>query len=148
MRKTSSARRQRSKSANADQCNDVVTIAETNITYLVLEQLALSPTNVRKTPATEAEDAELEASIRAKGILHNLIVHWTGIDGKGVYLVDAGGRRLQILQKLPPKASLTPATTKSPARSNSRKTPSKPRLPKTPSAPPCTRPTNLSPWRR
>jgi ParB family transcriptional regulator, chromosome partitioning protein len=43
---------------------------------------------------------ELEASIRAKGILQNLIVHWTGIDGKGVYLVDAGGRRLQILQKL------------------------------------------------
>ena len=68
--------------------------------YLSLEQLRLSPDNVRKTPATEAEDAELEASIRANGILQNLIVHWTGIDGKGLYLVDAGGRRLKVLQKL------------------------------------------------
>src|ERR1700730_18309749 len=65
-----------------------------------LSQLVLSPANVRKTPATAAEDAALEASIRAKGILQNLIVHPTPIDGKGVYEVDAGGRRLAILQKL------------------------------------------------
>ncbi len=65
----------------------------------MLEQLALSPANVRKTRATEAEDAELEASIRAKGILQNLIVH-PAIDGQDIYLVDAGGRRLEILQKL------------------------------------------------
>jgi ParB family chromosome partitioning protein len=62
-----------------------------------LDKLVLSPTNVRKTPATAAEDAELEASIRAKGILQNLVVH--PADG-GLYEVDAGGRRLKILQKL------------------------------------------------
>ena len=42
----------------------------------------------------------LEASIRARGILQNLIVHVTPIDGKGIYEVAAGGRRLKILQKL------------------------------------------------
>ena len=74
--------------------------ALTKVTNICLSQLVASPANVRKTPATAAEDAELEASIRAKGILQNLIVHPTGIDGRGVYLVDAGGRRLSILQKL------------------------------------------------
>ena len=49
---------------------------------------------------TAAEDAALEASIRAEGILQNLIVHALPVDGKGVYAVDAGGRRLRILQKL------------------------------------------------
>jgi ParB family transcriptional regulator, chromosome partitioning protein len=74
--------------------------APSKVRNISLSQLVLSPTNVRKTPATAAEDAELEASIRAKGILQNLIVHPTPIDGKGIYEVDAGGRRLKILQKL------------------------------------------------
>jgi ParB family chromosome partitioning protein len=100
MRKTSTACRHVSRSKTVDQPIADQRIAETNVRYLFLEQLALSPDNVRKTPATEAEDAELEASIRAKGILQNLIVHPTGIDGKGVYMVVAGGRRLTILQKL------------------------------------------------
>ena len=100
MRKKSSAPRHVSQPANAGQANGDAILAETNVQYLPLGQLALSATNVRKTPATEAEDAELEASIRAKGILQNLIVHWTGIDGPGAYLVDAGGRRLKVLQKL------------------------------------------------
>src|SRR6516162_9818001 len=63
-----------------------------------LSQLVPSPANIRTAPATPAEDAALEASIRAKGILQNLIVH--AADGDGVYEVDAGGRRLRILQKL------------------------------------------------
>jgi ParB family transcriptional regulator, chromosome partitioning protein len=100
MRKTSSAPRPAAKAANAGQANGDATIVETNVQYLPLQCLALSATNVRKTPATEAEDTEREASIRAKGILQNLIVRWTGIDGPGAYLVDAGGRRLKILQKL------------------------------------------------
>jgi ParB family chromosome partitioning protein len=104
MRKKSSAPRHVSQSKTANHPNEDRSIAETDVQYLALEQLALSPANVRKTPATEDEDededAELEASIRAKGILQNLIVHWTGIEGRGVYLVDAGGRRLRILQKL------------------------------------------------
>jgi ParB family transcriptional regulator, chromosome partitioning protein len=74
--------------------------ASSKIRNIPLSQLFLSPANVRKTPATAAEDAKLEASIRAKGILQNLIVHPTGIDGRCVYEVVAGGRRLKILQKL------------------------------------------------
>ena len=74
--------------------------ARSKIRYIALNQLVLSPTNVRKTPATAAEDAALEASIRAHGIKQNLIVHPTPIDNKGLYEVDAGGRRLKILQKL------------------------------------------------
>ncbi len=70
------------------------------IRNIALGQLVLSPANVRKTPATATEDMALEASIRTRGILQNLIVHSTPVDGKGVYLVDAGGRRLKILQKL------------------------------------------------
>src|SRR3954463_16767102 len=75
--------------------------ANSKVRNIPLSQLVLSPTNVRKTPATAAEDAALEASIRAEGILQNLIVHAQPVDdGKGVYEVDAGGRRLKILQKL------------------------------------------------
>jgi ParB family chromosome partitioning protein len=74
--------------------------ARSKVQNIPLNQLALSPANVRKTPPSAAEDAALEASIRAHGILQNLIVHPTGIDGRGVYEVDAGGRRLRILQKL------------------------------------------------
>jgi ParB family chromosome partitioning protein len=72
----------------------------TRVQNISLSQLVLSPSNVRKTAASAAEDVALEASIRAHGILQNLIVHPTPIDGKGVYEVVAGGRRLRILQKL------------------------------------------------
>ena len=74
--------------------------ASSKIRNIALSQLVLSPTNVRKTPATAAEDMALEASIRAHGIKQNLVVHPAPIDGKGIYEVDAGGRRLKILQKL------------------------------------------------
>jgi len=74
--------------------------ARSKIRNIALSQLVLSPTNVRKTPATAAEDMALEASIRAHGIKQNLIVHPMPIDNKGVYEVDAGGRRLKIVQKL------------------------------------------------
>jgi ParB family chromosome partitioning protein len=70
------------------------------IRNIALSLLDLSPANVRKTPATAAEDAALEASIRAHGIKQNLIAHPASIDGQGVHEVDAGGRRLKILQKL------------------------------------------------
>jgi ParB family chromosome partitioning protein len=74
--------------------------ASSKVRNIALTQLILSQANVRKTAATAAEDAALEASIRAEGILQNLIVHALPIDGKGVYEVHAGGRRLKILQKL------------------------------------------------
>jgi len=76
------------------------TLRQSKVRNIALGLLVLSPTNVRRTPATAAEDAELEASIRAKGILQNLIVHPAPIDGKDIYEVDAGGRRLKVLQKL------------------------------------------------
>jgi ParB family chromosome partitioning protein len=74
--------------------------ASSRIRNISLSQLVLSPANVRKTPATAAEDGELEASIRAKGILQNLIVHPATGAATGVYEVHAGSRRLRILQKL------------------------------------------------
>jgi ParB family transcriptional regulator, chromosome partitioning protein len=74
--------------------------ASSKVRNIALSQLVLSPANVRKTAATAAEDAALEASIRAEGILQNLIVHAPPVDGKGVYEVHAGGRRLKMLQKL------------------------------------------------
>ncbi len=64
-----------------------------------LSKLVLSPTNVRKTPASPAEEAELKASIKARGLKQNLVVHLSA-DENGVHAVTAGGRRLKALQEL------------------------------------------------
>ena len=64
-----------------------------------LNKLVLSPTNVRKTPPSAAEEAELKASIKARGLKQNLVVH-SSPDEKGVHAVTAGGRRLKALQEL------------------------------------------------
>ena len=62
-------------------------------------KLVLSPGNVRKTPPSAAAEAELKASIKARGLKQNLVVHPS--DGeKGVHAVTAGGRRLKALQEL------------------------------------------------
>jgi ParB family transcriptional regulator, chromosome partitioning protein len=95
-----SAARRFSRIADNTQPEPQCAPALSKVTNICLSQLMLSPANVRKTAATTAEDAELEASIRAKGILQNLIVHVTQADGRSVYEADAGGRRLKILQKL------------------------------------------------
>jgi ParB family chromosome partitioning protein len=89
-----------SQSAGATQRDDQPVPAPGKVRNIALALLVLSPANVRKTPATAAEDAELEASIRAKGIPQNLIVHPAPVHGKDLYHVDAGGRRLKVLQKL------------------------------------------------
>ena len=70
-----------------------------------LDKLVLSPTNVRKTPSSAAEDAELEASIRASGLKQNHVVHPMG-DAKDVHAVVAGGRRLKALRKLAAEGAL------------------------------------------
>ncbi|MCW9035402.1 MAG: ParB N-terminal domain-containing protein [Alphaproteobacteria bacterium] len=62
-----------------------------------LKDLDLSPLNVRKTPPTAAEQAELAASIFSHGLLENLIVRPLE---NGRYEVLAGGRRLVALQSL------------------------------------------------
>ena len=69
------------------------------VRHIPLDKLVPSPTNVRKTPASAAEDAELKASIRACGLKQNLVVH-PAAGEKGVHAVTAGGRRLKVLQEL------------------------------------------------
>jgi ParB family chromosome partitioning protein len=64
-----------------------------------LNRLVLSPTNVRKTPPSATEEAELKASIKARGLKQNLVVH-PSADTNGVHAVTAGGRRLKALQAL------------------------------------------------
>lgn len=68
-----------------------------DIRMIPLDQLTLSPKNVRKVKPSEADDAELLASIRAQGVKQNL----AGYEHpEGGYLIDAGGRRLKALQQL------------------------------------------------
>src|SRR5439155_19246197 len=71
-----------------------------SVRNIPLDKLVLSPTNVRKTAPSAAEDAELKASIRARGLKQNLVVHPSSIDPKDVHAVVAGGRRLKALQEL------------------------------------------------
>jgi hypothetical protein len=61
MTRTSAPRRV-SRSADA-QTERQPAPALTKVTNICLSQLVASPANVRKTPATAAEDAELEASV-------------------------------------------------------------------------------------
>jgi ParB family chromosome partitioning protein len=74
-------------------------ITTSPVRMIPLDKLVPSPTNVRKTPATPAEDAELKASIQAGGLKQNLIVHPVA-DAKGLFAVDAGGRRFKALKAL------------------------------------------------
>lgn len=70
----------------------------TTNTTVPLNKLLLSPRNVRKTNADEDIDS-LADSIRSKGLLQNLVVS-EAPGGKGFYEVDAGGRRLNALERL------------------------------------------------
>ena len=68
------------------------------IIFVPASKLSIAPTNVRKRSDPEA-DAELKASIAAKGIIQNLI----GIPvarKKGEYHITAGGRRLTQINAL------------------------------------------------
>ena len=72
------------------------------IEMIRLRQLKPSQHNVRKTPATAEEDAELEASIEAHGVRQNLQVLLSGpaADGVDTYEVVAGGRRFAALTRI------------------------------------------------
>jgi ParB family chromosome partitioning protein len=70
-----------------------------SVRNIPLNKLVLSPGNVRKTPPSAAEEAEMKASIKAGGLKQNLVVH-PSPDEKGVHAVTAGGRRLKALQQL------------------------------------------------
>lgn len=69
-----------------------------------LNKLVLSPRNVRKTNGEE-DIAGLAESIKSKGLLQNLVVS-PSADGKGIYEVDAGGRRWRALQLLADRKDL------------------------------------------
>ena len=73
--------------------------ATPTVRKIPLNQLVLSPTNVRKVPPRAAEDAELKASIRSRGLKQNLVVHRAAGDSD-IHEVTAGGRRLKALQAL------------------------------------------------
>lgn len=73
--------------------------AATTVRKIPLDRLVLSPANARKTPPSAAEDAELKASIKARGLKQNLVV-CPSPEESGLYAVTAGGRRLKALQEL------------------------------------------------
>ncbi|MYI48526.1 MAG: chromosome partitioning protein ParB [Rhodospirillaceae bacterium] len=75
-----------------------------------LSRLVLAPENVRKTPVHQHAQAELEASIRAHGLLENLVARSGGTDDDGNerFAVLAGGRRLAALQSLAEDGALDP----------------------------------------
>ena len=76
-----------------------MTTTPSAVRNIPLDKLVPSPTNVRKTPPSAAEDAELKASIRARGLKQNLVIH-PAAGEKGVHAVTAGRRRLKALQEL------------------------------------------------
>ena len=61
-----------------------------------LRELKQSPHNVRQVKASKEGHWQLVASIRAKGLLHNLVVVK---NGKGYNVID-GGRRLEALRQI------------------------------------------------
>lgn len=66
-------------------------------TSIPLNQLVRSPRNVRKQKSSTAEIRSLADSIRAQGLIQNLVVAPTG---DGAFAVEAGDRRLQALTLL------------------------------------------------
>ncbi|NRP75963.1 hypothetical protein ILFOPFJJ_06887 [Ensifer psoraleae] len=86
-----------------------------------LNKLSRSPLNVRKTSTSEEEDNELYASVKTNGMKQNLLVHKSG----NGYFVQAGGRRLAVLERLAPKVTSAPML-RSPASSRPRSRRKKP----------------------
>lgn len=87
----------KSTSGSKASAKKVKAPAKTNIQMIPLNKLSVSPKNVRKTQTSEKDDTELMISIRENGLKQNLAGY---DDGKGGYLIDAGGRRLNALQQL------------------------------------------------
>jgi ParB family chromosome partitioning protein len=68
------------------------------IELLKVNQLEVASNNARRSPANKSQDAELKASIAVRGILQNLVVGRPNT--KGVYPVQAGSRRLRLVEEL------------------------------------------------
>lgn len=86
----------KSKPAAKSKATGTASLPELEPHMIPLNKLVISPKNVRKTPATEDQDAELYASIKETGLKQNLLVHKVGAK----FHVHAGGRRLAALNKL------------------------------------------------
>ena len=82
--------------------NHIAPPPEPLIREVPLSCLALAPENVRKTPANQFAEAELVASIKAHGLLENLVARADDPDSDGTerFAVVAGGRRLAALKAL------------------------------------------------
>ncbi|WP_159282831.1 ParB/RepB/Spo0J family partition protein [Rahnella variigena] len=80
-------------------------LANTPVDMVPFSQLSLSPLNVRKAEPDAAKLQELAGSIRAVGVLHNLIVHRLPDGQLGA---AAGGRRFRALSILLNEGAIAP----------------------------------------
>ena len=90
------------RSSMETRMNHTAPPPEPLIREIPLSCLALAPENVRKTPANQFAEAELVASIKAHGLLENLVARADDPDSDGTerFAVVAGGRRLAALKAL------------------------------------------------
>ena len=90
------------RSSMETRMNHTTPPPEPLIREIPLSCLALAPENARKTPANQFAEAELVASIKAHGLLENLVAHADDPDSDGTerFAVVAGGRRLAALKAL------------------------------------------------
>ncbi len=89
-------------SSTETSMNQIASPPEPLIREIPLCRLALAPENVRKTPPDDFAQVQLRASIKAHGLLENLVARADGADDDGVecFAVVAGGRRLAALKAL------------------------------------------------
>ena len=81
--------------------NHIASPPEPLIREIPLCRLALAPENVRKTPPDGFAEEQLQASIKAHGLLENLVARADDPDDDGErFAVVAGGRRLAALKAL------------------------------------------------
>ena len=90
------------RSSMETRMNHTAPPPEPLIREIPLSCLALAPENVRKTPANQFAEAELVASLKAHGLLENLVARADDPDSDGTerFAVVAGGRRLAALKAL------------------------------------------------
>src|SRR5207249_9949357 len=82
----------------------IITTTDTTQPQLIaVSRLEKSPNNARRTATTKAALEEMKASLRAHGLMQNLVVTESG-DGK--CHVIAGGRRLEALRALQAEGKL------------------------------------------
>ena len=89
-------------SSTETSMNHIASPPEPLIREIPLCRLALAPENVRKTPPDDFAQVQLMASIKAHGLLENLVARADGADADGIerFAVVAGGRRLAALMAL------------------------------------------------